>query len=217
MEPPYFDFDAAPTNAKTAPRYTLFDEDNDPLFSCSLKCVRCQGGTRGRQCKRTVCIGLPVCWQHARTYYNIRIKDSNIQGAGKGVFVDRPRTAQGVLVFKKKDKICPYYGDVLNEDEYNARARNPIYTLRLRGGENPLYEDAACERGIGSIINHTTTRNSNVRFSIGNNPKKGWIVATKNIYNGDELLVNYGSDYVLGADAFETRRKKWSPDYFGFE
>ena len=56
-------------------------------FRCRLECKRCEGKTKGGegpQCKRRVCVGLPMCWSHARQG-GVKVKQSG-GGRGKGLF-----------------------------------------------------------------------------------------------------------------------------------
>ena len=53
--------------------------------------------------------------------------------------------------------------------------------------------DAALRRGIASLANHTIISRTNARLSF--NTDKGILKASKNIRNGQEILVNYGADY----------------------
>jgi SET domain-containing protein len=49
---------------------------------------------------------------------------------------------------------------------------------------------------VGSLINHDNRR-SNVAFSVNQAAKTVSIKATRNVKNGEELLVNYGREYKM--------------------
>lgn len=44
-------------------------------------------------------MGGPTCWQHGKNNKFLRVKDSTIPGAGKGLFVDKPGAKPGEVVF----------------------------------------------------------------------------------------------------------------------
>ena len=56
------------------------------------------------------------------------------------------------------------------------------------------YMDGACRRTVGSYVNHSSVRReTNSRFSRGYSGGRNHvaIIATKNIYHNDEIIVNY--------------------------
>ena len=69
--------------------------------TCELETRRCAhpGG-----CARQVTLGLPLCWQHTRLALGLRVAESTIPNAGKGLFALRD--------FAKDEWICDYGGDV---------------------------------------------------------------------------------------------------------
>jgi hypothetical protein len=83
-------------------------------------------------------------------------------------------------VFTRGQKVCPYYGEVIDEPTLIRRygKYTALYGIKLNRG---LYEDASLMRGIGSFINSQT----NCYFSIGRNNTIN-IVASENIKNYEE-------------------------------
>lgn len=70
-------------------KFRFFVKDN-LLFSSKLKCERCTGKKKnGDQCLKSVCIGLPYCYQHLKLM-KLRIGTSKIRNAGKGLFAYLP-------------------------------------------------------------------------------------------------------------------------------
>jgi hypothetical protein len=146
-----------------------------------------------------VCIGTPLCWQHLLSQMNLRIKPS-VNGPGKGLFAMMPRQNDDGprrLVFKQNDYICDYGGEKITKRELDARYGN--YTapyalfVRQRKGKGGHYVNAACMRGVGAMANHANAARANARLApMG---ASGALKATKPIYEGDEILVDYGSEY----------------------
>lgn len=184
-----------------------FYRNNKLFFFCPINCRQCNYVKPDRiQCKNRVCIGIPLCWMHAQVVYKLRVKDSRIHG--KGVFAHDPKSKKDNLkiVFKKGQVILEYLGEILDQNELERRYSSGTapYTLKVK---DSVFVDAACERSISSIINHSTSKFANVEFSyrldksrrsVSNRSGRVMvIVAKKNIRNNQELLVNYGSDYVF--------------------
>ena len=159
------------------------------------------------QCKRKTVIGLPMCWTHTREVYHVRIKPSLIHGAGKGLFVDKPNTELGEVVFKKDDHIVPYSGELIDSDELESRYGDYTAPYAVEMNKS-MYDDASVKRGIGSLINHKITKYTNCRFSISRQNRCN-IIAEKNIKQGDELYVNYGRKYKFNepVQTFTDNRK----------
>ena len=134
----------------------------------------------------------------------LEIKDSEY---GKGVFakanpipVDggRRRTRNNnhrQPVFRSGEEIIEYGGERIAKAELLARyGKNTApYAIEM-GNRNQTYQDGACVRTIGTVINHNA-RNPNVEFSQTHNGSRITITALRDIYNGDQLYANYGDDY----------------------
>jgi hypothetical protein len=122
-------------------------------FSCRLSCERCTAVTKkGRHCSRTICIGVPLCWQHLLTCKNlnngVKIRDSPL--ACKGLFAWSRKGGDDV-VFKKGDTIAVYDGEVVDAAKLQARYGDATAPYALRVGS--LTIDAACKRRVGSLTN----------------------------------------------------------------
>ncbi len=167
-------------------------------FHCNLNCKRCEGVNKnGTQCKLQVCIGLPYCWRHLRSIYHLKVAESGIENAGKGVFAYDPTKE---IVFRKGDFICYYDGELINQDEINRRYSvhdiTAPYAYKI-GANSNTYIDAACERGIGGMFNFKPfvgKRNPNNAKGrkYGNKVK---VIALKDIHNGHEIFLDYGIMY----------------------
>lgn len=156
-----------------------------------------QGG-----CNRDATIGAPLCWQHNKIEYHLRIGPSPV--AGKGVFAVRPNNAWPLNkpVIQKGETCCYYYGELIDEDELQERYDGSvgIYVVEVKQ-QPPMYEDGALLRGLGSMINHQPTAQANCRFGRYFDYDAGQsytvVKATKNIYDGQELFADYGPEYVM--------------------
>jgi hypothetical protein len=135
-----------------------------------------------------------------RTKLGLRYGKSAIPGI-KGLFAWDPATkGQGTdIVFHRKAKIVKYGGEIIDIDTLNARydydSFKPTapYTLQIpRVG----LVDAGCCRGIASLANNSkgVTRNGT---PVTNNAhfKGSYLVASKNIRNGQEIFVAYSQAY----------------------
>lgn len=181
-------------------------------FSCSLKCKQCTSITKkGTRCKRKTCIGAGVCYTHLLHSMKLRIRDSEHLSSGKGVFAQLSRNTPSTslratrrpIVFRRGDTIVEYGGEIIDLAVVHTRYGGHLapYVLEKPKGQRHI-EDGACQRGVGSIINDfrstsgtNAQNNTNVMFVFSNSQKKFIVKATKNIHDGEELLVNYGNQY----------------------
>ena len=66
--------------------YSFQSTDGTHAFRCPLSCQVCEGRTKtGAPCRKRVCIGVPLCWQHLLASMHLRIKPST-HPPGKGLF-----------------------------------------------------------------------------------------------------------------------------------
>lgn len=167
-------------------------------FSCKLQCVRCDGTTaKGARCKRRVCIGTPYCPAHLKKEMNLNIADSLLAGAGKGLFAYDPDDPDGnEIVFRPKDVIVQYDGEIISEAELGERYGEHTAPYGLQEKYGVMYtEDGACRRGAGTLANHKPHSQANAKLSFGSGRRRFQLVATKNIRNGQEIYVSYGRAY----------------------
>lgn len=163
--------------------------------------IQCAGN-----CKRNTQI-FPYCWQHAEQILNVRVQKSHwLPDGHHGLYASRPG-ARGckIKVFSKNDVIVEYLGEHINHDELSKRydsveivngRKNIVegfaeYTLQYA---KDAFVDAQRLRGYAAYINDPSghiplDKKPNAKFDGLN------VVATKNIYNGDEILVSYGKQY----------------------
>ena len=177
-------------------------------FKCNLQCYRCAAQTgRGAQCTRKVCIGLPYCAQHMRSMLSLEIRPSDIPGAGLGVFAIRRIAKASKLVFHEGDEIAEYFGECLTTQEHSKRYGSEQYGLGVYSYDDDAGNtiDASCARSVASMINsHPNHHNCEAEILTDEKGPGGChiirIVATEDIKDGEELLLNYGERYFSGAD-----------------
>ena len=175
---------------------------NRPKFNTKRECDTCSATSAktGTRCKRRTCATHPYCWQHTQSIQKLKVKDSQV--AGKGLYAaklskenkKKKKMWRGkVVVFKKTEKVVKYGGKLYTKEQFNRKYPGDYtvpYALELKGKK---YLDArSTKAGVGRYANDCkgTRLPCNARLS-----ENGFIVATKNIYEGDEILVPYGRDY----------------------
>jgi hypothetical protein len=174
-------------------------EHHGSNFSCHLKQYRCEhvNPNTKLQCKRKQYIGFDLCYQHLKTDHNLKIAPSTIPKAGKGLFAFNAEADDGDIVFSKDERIIDYNAQLITLIELNKRYGNKTAPYAVQINKN-LYEDAGCVRSAGSIANHKPRKKTNAKLYAYRG--KTYLKAIKNIKNGDEIFVNYGTDYELDVD-----------------
>ena len=181
---------------------------DDVQFDHKLESIRCEAiKPNGEQCRNRTVIGQVFCSIHTKNKLKLQIKNSTIAMGGKGLFAyGRDRD----IIFKPNKRICLYNGELIDEDELIERYADYTapYGIQLNKG---MYEDAAIERGIGAMANHSRSqRKINAKLSVtrGN---RAQLMSIKNIKGGQEIFVDYGSDYDFDEDVeTSTNRKKYT-------
>ncbi len=179
-------------------RFTMKDKDtNEPIFAGDLQTLRCTGRKKdGLRCSRNVTIGLPYCFQHRVKEQELSAKKSSIPNSGQGLYVNSKEHGANAIVFRPKQKIVNYVGQILTNDEIDERYDDYTapYALQLGANRNV---DASLLRGLASQANAKRTLSQcNAKLS-RNNQGQGFLVATKNIRNGQEIFAYYGNEYTF--------------------
>ena len=187
------------------PQRFRFEINEEGVWTISheaiLNAQRCLGYTKtGHRCQRKCVIGFEYCSTHLESIKKLKIKNSTLPNAGKGLFVSDKSKGPNDIVFKKNDKIVEYNGKIKTQEQLDEEYGNYTapYAMNIRGTENVI--DAGDKRGVGSLINHKSRTQSNCKFkdTRQNHRTVGVeIVATKSIRNGQELFVSYGDDYII--------------------
>lgn len=120
----------------------------------------------------------------------VRIGQSDIPGAGRGVFA--------LLDMPSLRILSRYHGRLLSRDEvdilYDSSTQNcPTYLLAFKKGKHAWFIDADLGNPHWTtLVNDPrgTQLNANMKFT-----KHGRLKTIRRIRAGEELLVDYGSDY----------------------
>lgn len=175
-----------------------FYVENDLVFKTILKSFQCIGHNKNHQrCKRICVIGENYCWTHLMLEKQLRILDSTVVNAGKGLFAMNPKAAPDAVIFKKGDTIGEYLGERLTEAETDERYGNNTAPYAIKLKKNVII-DAAGERGYASLCNEArkrSERNADLISIFNTKPQKVILRAFKNIQNGEEILTWYGNEY----------------------
>ena len=192
-----------------------------PLFRC---CLNSYTGKRGsclncppcqyinprykRQCRLSACQDSKYCHIHMKTVYNVVLKPSRIVGAGLGLFCytnqdigAQERKDHQAPVFKPGDRIVPYGGNLIPKLEFDQmydyirsddhKKIEPTAPYSVMDQKDGYVRDAICRRRAGAYANDPfSLKKVNAKLSDDNA-----LIAIKNIYKGDEILVNYGKPY----------------------
>ena len=189
--------------------------EEDKIFNGRLESKQCEFIKANHQrCRRRCVIGLPCCSSHMPIKYKVKIGNSGIANGGKGLFAVVKTIGDNDIVFRGQrpsrlgralvgETICPYYGEVLDNDEMERRYADKTAPYGIEINDN-RYEDASLVRGVGSIINHKPKAQSNCEFYVSTRDNLVYLRAIKNIRNGHELFVNYGKDYHLNEEGVHT-------------
>jgi hypothetical protein len=171
-----------------------------------VESIRCKDKLRnGFQCKHNTVMGSGYCYAHLLYRHHLRIKQSELEDAGLGLFAINPMTRdEDVIVFNKGQTIIEYMGEIVDRDELLERydEHTAPYTV---GISKDRYEDAAKVRGVGALAN-TYPKHNNAAQAIYRG--KARLKATRNIYNGEEIYLSYGRQYKLHEDDVEHETRK---------
>jgi hypothetical protein len=148
---------------------------------------RCTAQTkRGAHCRARTAIG-QYCWIHLQQHEGLRVKDSTIQGIGKGLFAAR--------VIADGEKIAEYSGDLIEiADEYDE-TKGSKYVLEINS--ELLVCAARTNAGVGRWANdaRNTGHSDNAKFCCDQVRKRACIRATREIQAGEEIFVPYSDGF----------------------
>ena len=169
-----------------------FEQDfiNRPTKHCNLLQMQCAYSKPGQpQCRRMSAYTLPLCWQHTKLVYGVRIGRTNLVNPAtgtrfpfRGLFACRD--------FKQNEFIVPYVG----LHEHHVGVDDGDYLVyAVNSAQRGYIVDSACARGVGSFANTTFAPNTRLKnATLRNTNTFPCIVATKRIKVGDEILIGYG-------------------------
>ena len=178
----------SPNPKRSSKQFTYTSPFANRDWKDTLTSTQCLSNTKtNMQCKNRCVIGNQLCWTHLLAHHNLRIAPSL---HGKGLFVKNANS--NLPIYKPNQTIIPYGGEPIDLLELHKRygSGTAPYAVSLNSTATKFI-DAALLRGVGSLANHSTTPNA--RFSI--HKGKISLKALQNIYNNDEITVNYlGND-----------------------
>lgn len=165
------------------------------LVTASLRCTA--NNRRGTRCKARTCNN-HFCYTHLDKEMGLRIKKSDIPGAGRGLFATRD--------FRPDENITGYSGDI--SDDPDVDHGGSIYVMGI--SERTSVDAARRNTMPGRLINDPvhTGKESNCTWVIDRNAKKVRVKATKAIKKGDEILISYGPGYWAKHEKMLKRLKK---------
>jgi len=176
-------------------KYNINNQTHFTGYLQHQRCTHINPNTNIR-CKRNTIIGLGLCWQHLKSDDHLRIKNSTIPNAGKGLFATNSSNDDRII-FKPNDTISKYNGQMINQNTlYNRYGEHTgVYAYRINSN---LYEDGALHRGVGNLPNHKERGyNAKLITSWERTPANKFVKvkAVKNIKNNQEIFVDYGDNY----------------------
>lgn len=153
------------------------------------ECQRCKFQlSNGRRCSRNTCLYSSYCWQHGRKKKGLSVKDSRIQGAGKGLFAarDLPRgyliPYKGVHMTRREiDRLYP--GDMTAQYVYCVNSRH-------------CYDAKSTQSGYGRWANHSQRPNAEwyIQRRRGQAPKV-FLRLLQDLAKDTEITIDYGDEY----------------------
>lgn len=201
--------------------------------------IRSSRGGASRRCKLKTGLVLGLCHHHLRMKHNLRVKTSSFANAGRGLFAQGNRAWRKkqqkyiksgkrgeVPVFRRGQSIVSYAGELLTldqlSDRYNfqddqgqRRTPTPAYGVQV---SDWTVLDAACQRSAGAYANSILParmrkpqdpKNTNaIIFIYGG---KVSLRASKNIRNGEEIIVYYGNEYWKDVSSDVQHTTKYVP------
>lgn len=187
----------------------FFYENEQVKYDCVVDCKQCEAiANNGNRCRMKTCFSLPFCHIHLSKQYGVRVRNSTIPGAGRGLFATKD--------FNRNDIICPIWGKEKSpeqvQNDYGANI-TPPYVVELTRRKQV---DGACHKYVGQMANtqlgadgKSSLRKSNASISVNHRamPYKLFIKASKPIKAGDEIFVYYGESYGIPMN-YEYKRVK---------
>ena len=190
------------------PYQFVFSINNEVHFRGFLHSQQCHfiNPLTHRRCRNRCCMGAgdiqDYCWIHTLRENHLRIRPSTIAGAGQGLFALNPRAPPDAVIFKAGERICYYDGEIIDKVELEDRYGDYTapYGTQITPGNHDRYEDAATQRGLGSLANQPprgTAPNAKLDWGRHKGVTLVRLKALRNIRNGQEIFLSYGSEYRM--------------------
>jgi tRNA A-37 threonylcarbamoyl transferase component Bud32 len=147
---------------------------------------------------------------------SLRVKPSRIAAAGRGLFVDAKKSGRKA-VFQAGNRIARYTGKILTQKQLDRRypgdelAPYAVSAGRVNGKRVYIdgrswkssvarYANDGCgaKYGASRIVNGVATHCARTNAFLKSVKGKVWLVALKDLRDGDEIYAEYGEGYWRG-------------------
>ena len=159
-------------------------------MSQSVKeCDQCTATTAsGQRCRKRTCRG-PVCWMHAKSQHGLRVKPSQIQNAGLGLYATK-RLA-------KNARIAPYMGEPQTRAQVKAQYGTDTGQYVLCRSNNECFNASKSNASLSRFANDArgSEYTNNAKFTPGASSGTPLLRATRAIPAGREIFTSYGREY----------------------
>lgn len=148
---------------------------------------RCTADTRaGAQCGKKTCNG-EYCWNHLQSLMQLRIKQSTVPGAGKGLYAARD--------FAAGEEVTRYTGDLAIGRAAQGFFGGSKYVFGLNS--NIAIDAARRNSAPGRMVNDSrgTGRPPNLTWVVDNARRRVRMITTRPVKKGEEFLIPYGASY----------------------
>ena len=152
-------------------------------------CSQCTATTSaGTQCRKRTCRG-PVCWQHAQQQHGLRVKPSQIQNAGFGLYATK-RLA-------KNARVASYTGEHRTRNQIAQKYGTDTGQYVLCRSDAECFDASKTNSSLARFANdaHGSTFKNNAKFTPGAQSGTPLLRTTKAIPAGREIYVSYGREY----------------------
>jgi len=144
---------------------------------------------RGRQCKKHVVYGY-YCYVHNKYRKGLRIKESMIPDAGRGLYAEKP--------YKQGQIVSQYRGQKLKKRDIDKKYEEQgDFTVCNGNKPHNICVDAAVTSSSNGRYANTTDARNNVQLKYKNANKTFRLVATEPIPTSKEIFADYGQTYHL--------------------
>jgi hypothetical protein len=160
----------------------------DEIWEIDVKLMLMQ---RCVECHAPFDVGAPYCNAHNRMLYGVVVGKSSIPNAGNGLFAERD--------FKKREPVCPWQGEIqpldtvltADEEEYALSTKTHIVNPFKNKNLASIANTSASKDGTKSV-----RAGCNVEIARGHDGEP-WLITTKKIPKGAEILCFYGNEYRM--------------------
>ncbi|MCO6466523.1 MAG: SET domain-containing protein [Bradyrhizobiaceae bacterium] len=151
--------------------------------------ARCAYVGKNGRCTRDTSITHPYCGKHTREVLGVRVAKSTVPMAGRGLFAERD--------FKKGEYIAQYGGEILTTEQYDKRyADDAMGAYGVQLDADRVIDARKTSAGVARYAcdYHGSKRKPNAEYVADDEKDEVWVVATRAIKKGDEILTDYGDD-----------------------